>query len=406
MVCWMIKVIQFSGSDGAKLSGRLHLPGGPPKAYALFAHCFTCSKDLGAARRITEKLADAGYGVLRFDFTGLGESEGDFAETHFSSNVGDLLKAAAFLREQYRAPQLLVGHSLGGAAVLAAAAEVPECRAVATLAAPFDPAHVTHLLGQAQETIEREGEAEVVLAGRSFRIRREFLDDLRKQEPRARIGKLGRALLVVHSPQDDTVGIENAQMIYEAARHPKSFLGIDGANHLLTRREDAAYVADVLASWATRYLEDERGPQPRSPGGKVLATRSGEGLYVELQAGRHSFASDEPQSLGSGDRAPTPYDLLLGSLGACTAMTLELYARRKGWPLRAVHVELQHSQEHLHDCEGCEEKPLRIDRIQRILSLEGNLDEAQRDKLRAMADRCPVHRTLEGEIHITTRFDD
>ncbi|MGB0680103.1 MAG: alpha/beta fold hydrolase, partial [Polyangiales bacterium] len=367
---------------------------------ALFAHCFTCSKDLNAARRITEGLADAGLAVLRFDFTGLGQSAGDFADTHFSSNVADLLAAAAYLREHHRAPQLLVGHSLGGAAALQAAAVLPECRAVATVGAPYDPAHVTHLLAQAEAEIRQHGEAKVTLAGRSFCIRQSFLDDLQKHDPKDMLARLGRALLVLHAPQDTLVGIDNAQLIYEAARHPKSFVSLDGADHLLTRRADADYVATVLAAWATRYVEDERTELPRSTDRHVSARRRGEGLFVELRAGQHGFGADEPVHLGSGDRAPTPYGLLLGALGACTAMTLELYGRRKGWLLQEVRVELEHSRAHRTDCDGCEDNPARIERITRTLHLEGELTAEQQQRLLEIADRCPVHRTLEGELHI------
>lgn len=245
----------FAGSDGQSLAGRLELPAGQVVATAVFAHCFTCGKDSVAASRIARELAARGVAVLRFDFTGLGQSDGDFANTTFTSNVDDLICAAGHLRETIGAPTVLIGHSLGGAAVLAAAHRIQEVKAVVTIGAPADTTHVEHLIGSSKADIEADGIAEVVLAGRPFRISNNFLRDINQQDQTTCIAGLNRALLVMHSPQDDLVGIDNARRIFDAARHPKSFVSLDGADHLLTDRADATYVAEVLAAWASRYLQ-------------------------------------------------------------------------------------------------------------------------------------------------------
>ena len=392
---------EFAGAEGATLSARLELTAdGEPRAFALFAHCFTCSKDLHAVVRIARALAARGIAVLRFDFTGLGESEGDFAATGFSSNVADLLAAARFLEERYRAPELLVGHSLGGAAVLCAASELESVKAVATIAAPSDPAHVLRLLAGSRDEIERDGEAEVRLAGRSFRIKKEFLDDVAKGSSEEAIRSLGASLLIFHSPTDEVVGIENAERIYRAARHPKSFVSLDGADHLLTDPEDALYVGRVLAAWADRYLS---GPREVAGEGEVVAITPAGGLRTAIRAGRHALVADEPASVGGSEEGPTPYDLLAAALGACTSMTLQLYARRKKWPLEAAHVRLRHRKEHARDCEECRPED-RIDVLDREVSLIGQLDREQRARLLEIANRCPVHRTLERGVEVETRL--
>jgi putative redox protein len=399
----------FTGSGGDRLAARLDLPDGEPLAFALFAHCFTCSKDLAAATRISRALADRGFGVLRFDFTGLGSSEGEFANTDFSSNVGDLVLAADWLRENHAAPAVLVGHSLGGAAVLAAAAHVPEAVAVATIGAPFDPAHVTALFPTTvHDQLGRDGEADVQLAGRTFRVRQQLLDDLGAQNLTAAIRSLRRALLVFHSPVDEIVDVDNARQIFEAARHPRSFVSLDGVDHLLTRRTDAAYVADVLSSWASRYLPDRPvepdpvGPEP----GSVVVTETGTGTFQQrVSAGRHRFLADEPVGVGD-DTGPTPYDLLLAGLGTCTSMTLRMYADRKGWPLTGVEVRLAHDRVHADDCADCDATAVFVETIDRTIELHGPLTEEQRSSLLAIADRCPVHRTLTGAIHVRTRLLD
>jgi putative redox protein len=398
----------FPGHQGQDLAARLDLPEGAPKAYALFAHCFTCTKDIFAAQRIAEGLTAAGLAVLRFDFTGLGHSDGEFANTNFSSNVADLLAAADHLRRERVAPALLVGHSLGGAAVLAAAGDVPECKAVATIAAPAEPSHVAHHFTHRLDEIEAEGEAEVLLAGRPFRIKRQFLEDIEKTRLAERIARLKRALLIFHAPRDETVGIDNATQIFLAAKHPKSFVSLDDADHLLSRRRDAAYVADVLAAWAARYLGETAGApardaEPAGEEGRVVVRETGEGfLSQHVLAGRHRLRADEPASLGGDDSGPTPYDLLLAALGSCTSMTMRMYARRKKWPLRRAQVTLTHEKTHAEDCEACSEEERTIDLIMRQIRLEGDLDQEQRARLLEIADRCPVHRTLHGRIEVRT----
>jgi uncharacterized OsmC-like protein/fermentation-respiration switch protein FrsA (DUF1100 family) len=410
----------FSNAQGLRLSGLLDSPAGEPRAYALFAHCFTCGKDVHAAKRIAEGLTALGIAVLRFDFTGLGSSEGEFANTTFSSNVADLIAAADQLRKVRRAPAILIGHSLGGAAVLAAAAAVPEARAVVTIGAPSDPAHVAGLLKGQFKQIDDRGEVEVTLAGRPFRIRRAFLDDIAEQELDARIAALRKALLIFHSPTDEIVGIENASRIFAAARHPKSFVSLAGADHLLSRKSDAAYVADVIAAWAERYLDmvpidmvprgssfgaSKTGVNAETAGdpGRVTVRETRQGhLQQEIVAGAHRFLADEPVAGGGGDSGPTPYDLLLAALGACTAMTLRLYAERKALPLARVTVRLRHSRIHAADCATCETKEGMIDRIERGIVLEGTLDALERARLLEIADKCPVHRTLTSEVDIRT----
>ncbi len=397
--------VEFPGASGAPLSARLDLPVAPPIAYALFAHCFTCSKDTRAAAYVAAALAERGIATLRFDFTGLGGSGGDFANTNFSSNRADLVAAADFLRRRYRAPEILVGHSLGGAAVLAAAREIPEASGVVAIAAPAEPAHVLAHIPRRDE-IERTGEAEVVLAGRSFRIRKQLLDDLAGQRPDEAIRNLGKALLVMHSPRDDTVAIDNATRIFQAARHPKSFVSLDPADHLLTRREDAAYAGHVIATWAERYLRSKAPAAPASVEGRVVVRETREGKLTQLiTAGRHVLRADEPVSVGGLDSGPSPYDLLLAALGACTSMTVRLYADLKGLPLERVEVELQHDKIHAADCAECETREGKVDRIERVLRLEGALDAAQRARLLEIANRCPVHRTLHSEITVPTRLE-
>ena len=393
----------FSNAAGERLAALLDSPIEPPRAYALFAHCFTCGKDIRAAKRIAEALTALGIAVLRFDFTGLGSSEGEFGNTTFSSNVADLIAAADALRRTRRAPAILIGHSLGGAAVLAAAADVAEARAVVTIAAPCDPAHVGGLFKDRIGEIDTAGGIDVNLAGRPFRISRAFLDDVNQQRLRDRIGALHKALLVFHSPTDDIVGIENATYIFTAAKHPKSFVSLAGADHLLSRRSDATYVANVIRAWAERYLDvvDIGRDLPSEAGVTVQETRAGR-FQQEVRTGRHRFLADEPVDVGGLDSGPGPYDLVLAGLGACTSMTLRLYAERKAVPLDRVTVRLGHSRIHAVDCENCETKEGMIDRIDRVITLAGDLNEEQRIRLIEIADKCPVHRTLTSEIDIRT----
>jgi uncharacterized OsmC-like protein/fermentation-respiration switch protein FrsA (DUF1100 family) len=401
---------QFQGSEGQQLAAALDTPEGPVHAYALFAHCFTCGKDVLAAKRIAVALAARGIAVLRFDFTGLGSSEGDFANSTFSSNVADLVRAADHLRKSYAAPVLLIGHSLGGAAVLAAASQIPDAKAVVTIAAPSDPSHVTGLFAGSIEKIRGQGEAEVSLAGRPFTIKRAFLDDVAEHSLMERITNLRRALLVMHSPTDDTVGIDNATRIFVAAKHPKSFVSLAGADHLLSDRRDSVYAADVIAAWVSRYLDiqkpKEDANQSEAPREVVVReTRNGK-FQQTVTVGPHQLLADEPVASGGDDTGPAPYDFLLAALGACTSMTMRLYAERKSLPLERTTVTLRHSKIHAEDCAECETKAGMLDQIERVIRVEGPLDTEQRERLMEIADKCPVHRTLTSEVRILTNAAD
>ena len=388
----------FAGESGQTLSGRLDLPDGPVVAHALFAHCFTCTKSSLAAVRVAKALTALGYGVLRFDFTGLGQSGGDFADSSFSGSIADLVAAAAAMRAAGRPPALLIGHSLGGAAVLAAAAHLPEARAVATIAAPFDVDHVTHLFADDIDTLRTKGEAEVRIGGRPFRLRRSFIDDLAAHDQGERIRALRKPLLILHSPQDATVGIDNATAIYQAARHPKSFVSLDGADHLLTDRKDAEFAAAIIAAWSSRYLAGPAPARSDLQSGVVTVAETGEGAFqVEVSAGGVHFLADEPPEVGGLGSGPTPYDLLAAGLGACTAMTLRLYARGKQLPLDRVTVTIGHSRRRATE---------PADLFTRRLLLEGDLSDEQRQRLAEIADRCPVHRTLEGGAAIATELGE
>jgi putative redox protein len=403
--------LRFDNGRGHELAARLDLPDRRPLAYALLAHCFTCGKNLNATSQVARSLVDGGLAVLRFDFTGLGDSEGELADTDFSGNVEDVIAAARFLEREHAAPQLLVGHSLGGSAVLLAAGSLPSVRAVATIGAPSHPEHVARLLGSARAEIEATGRAEVELAGRRFTITRRFLDDLAEQPMHAAIASLGRALLVLHAPGDAIVGIDSASRIFQAAKHPKSFVSLDGADHLLEERRDTAFVGSLIAAWASRYVEQ---PPPAAAvpaeGEDVLVRGPSAGYRTELVAGGHPLVADEPVALGGGDAGPGPYALVLAGLGACTAMTLRMYADRKGWPLERADVQLRHGKVHARDCAAASEAArasnAMIDRIERRLRLHGPLDATQRARLRELADRCPVHRTLTSEICIETTVEE
>jgi uncharacterized OsmC-like protein/fermentation-respiration switch protein FrsA (DUF1100 family) len=406
-----VEKVTFIGADKtSRLAARLDLPEGRPRAFALFAHCFTCTQNVFAATRIAQGLTRHGIAVLRFDFTGLGASEGEFANTNFSSNVGDLLSAADWLRAELEAPKLLIGHSLGGAAVLAAAKFVPEALAVCTISAPAEPSHVTRLFQPAVAEIEEKGEAEVLLAGRPFRIRKQFLEDIEAHKLAEDIAGLGRPLLVFHSPLDQIVGIDNASRIFGAAKHPKSFVSLGDADHLLSRREDAAYVADVIAAWGERYLgpgeavAEAEQPALAEMDGAVVVSEAGTGRFAQVVSvrGRHTLAADEPITFGGTDTGPDPYEYLMAGLGACTSMTIRMYADHKGLPLDGVRVTLRHDKVHAEDCADCETKQGMLDRIDREIELAGPLDEAARAKLLEIADKCPVHRTLHSEVWIET----
>ncbi|NGX16268.1 bifunctional alpha/beta hydrolase/OsmC family protein [Wenzhouxiangella sp. XN24] len=401
--------IRFMGTGGEWLVGRITRPSdGAPHAWALFAHCFTCSKSIAAATRISRALAERGFGVLRFDFTGIGESAGDFADTNFSSNIEDLLAAADWMRSEARAPRLLVGHSLGGTAALEAAARIEECVAVATIGAPARADHVEKLFGPDRESIMQDGEATVDLGGRPFNIKRQFIEDLRKHDMPRSLRKLRRAMLVMHSPQDEVVAIDNASELFSHALHPKSFVSLDGANHLLTGTADSRYVAEVVAAWASRYLPEEDVSTAAAPQdapqeeGRIFAHTGMGAFRTELQVAGHALIADEPVSLGGDGAGPGPYDLLGAALAACTSMTLQMYLARKKWPAEAIDVTVRHDRIHAADCADCGTREGKVDRFRREVHVTGALDEAQRARLHEIADMCPVHRTLESRVQIET----
>lgn len=395
--------ISFEGHDGSTLAARLDLPDGPRLATALFAHCFTCGKDIAAARRISQRLASMGIAVLRFDFTGLGHSDGEFANTTFTSNVEDLVRAARHLADTGHAPELLIGHSLGGAAILKAAGQIASAKAVVAIAAPFDPAHVEHNFADALDEIARRGEAEVTLGQRPFTIRRQFVEDIEATSLGPAIRELRRALLILHAPRDESVGIENAARIFTAARHPKSFVTLDDSDHLVSRAEDAEYAAEVIAAWLTRYVTlTPPAPPPGAPEGIVRVSEADpDGFMQDVNDGPyHHVIADEPEGYGGTNRGMSPYGFLSAALGACTSMTIRMYARRKGWVLDHVQVDVSHDKVHAQDAGSASDE--KVDTFQRRIRLEGTLTAAQRAKLREIADKCPVHKTLERSSRVLT----
>ncbi|MFT6657638.1 alpha/beta fold hydrolase [Maritalea sp.] len=394
--------VEFDGALGERLAAALSWPNGKTRGFAIFAHCFSCSKDFVASRRIANALTDHGFAVLRFDFTGLGRSGGDFSDTNFSTNTQDLIAAANWLSENYDAPSLLVGHSLGGAAVLAAAPEIPSLKAVATIAAPADAEHILNQFTCSVDDIEANGEGQVDLGGRPFTIKKQFLDDVRAFDLPAQIAKFRGALLVLHSPVDNSVGIENAERIFKAAKHPKSFISLDDADHLLTKLEHASYAAEVISAWADRYIPAQA--QKTQTEGNVVAAESGEGKYhLHVDASGHQLTIDEPLSAGGTDRGPTPYDLLAAALGGCTTLTLRMYADRKKWSVTHIQTRVEHAKHHADDCAVCGEgHEGRIDVFTRHITIEGDLDTEQRRRMLEIADKCPVHKTLEKSSAIVT----
>ncbi|AUC54992.1 osmotically inducible protein C [Sagittula sp. P11] len=397
--------VTFPGHSGHRLAARLDRPDGPHLATALFAHCFTCGKDIHAARRISQRLAAMGIAVLRFDFTGLGHSQGEFANTTFCSNVSDLSCAAGWLTERDMAPALLIGHSLGGSAVLRAASDIPSAKAVVTIGAPFDPAHVTETFAHALDRIEAQGAAQVSLGGRPFTIGHDFVKDVGAQDLEPAIGHLRKALLVLHAPRDAVVNISNATRIFMAAKHPKSFVTLDDADHLVSDPDDAEYTAGVIAAWARRYVDlAPPAPPPGAPEGVTRVTETDPRSFLQdIQNGPHHHAlADEPEAYGGTDRGMSPYGFLSAGLGACTSMTIRMYARRKGWPLTRISVDVTHDKVHAQDAGS--QTDTRIDRFTRAITLEGDLSPDQRSRLLEIADRCPVHRTLETGAQIETRL--
>ncbi|MFV2032727.1 MAG: alpha/beta fold hydrolase [Gammaproteobacteria bacterium] len=402
--------LEFENEAGETLAGLLETP--PENVaiarYALFAHCFTCGKDIAAASRISRALAARGIAVLRFDFTGLGSSDGDFANSNFSSNVQDLVAAATKLEASYQAPQLLIGHSLGGAAVLTAAHQIDSVKAVATIGSPATAKHVAHLFHTQAHEIAKQGEALIGIGGREFLIKKQMLEDIDQYNSTEQIGTLKTALMVFHSPLDDIVSIDQAAEIYQAAKHPKSFISLDNADHLLSNAADAEYVGITLAAWASRYLEIEPVDKSRSlahkpvlEAGEVMVTELDRQYLRGLFSDNHRLMADEPTKYGGTNLGPTPYDLLLMSLGACTSMTLRMYANRKKLALDDVEVTLVHERVHAEDCIECKDK---IERITRKITLTGDLSDEQRQSLLAIADKCPVHRTLKNQPQINTEL--
>lgn len=396
--------ITFKNSEDLDLSGYLELPlNKQPHSFVLFAHCFTCNKNYFAVKNISRALSKKGYGVLRFDFAGLGESDGDFSDTTFSGNVEDLLSAAKYLEENYSAPSLLVGHSLGGAAVIFAAAQLPQVKAVVTIGAPSSPVHVKHLIKSNIEEIKEKGVAEVSLGGRNFTIKKNFLEDINSHSLSEFARGLKKAFLFMHSPQDNIVEISNAEDLYRSVRHPKSFVSLDGADHLLTNKKDSIYAGNVIASWASRYLKIPEDEELQTDF-EVVANLGGDGFTTQMRAGKHYFIADEPESFGGEDLGPSPYDFLSAGLAACTSMTLQMYARRKKWDLKNVETHVNHHKTHATDCENCESSTAKIDHFERVIVLKGDLDEKQQTKLLEIADKCPVHRSLSTTSRIDTRL--
>ena len=402
-----LQKVEFQNKEGQKLIGRLEVPvDRHPHNFAIFAHCFTCNKNLAAVKNIGRALTASGFGVLRFDFTGLGESEGDFADTNFSGNVEDLIAAADYLNENYESPALLVGHSLGGAAVLFAATEISSVKAVATIGAPSNPVHVKHLFKSDLEEIKSTGKAKVNLSGRDFTIKKQFLDDLESKSLPETARSLRKALLIMHSPQDGTVGIKNAEEIYLAARHPKSFVSLDGADHLLMDKRDSIYAGDVIAGWAKRYVDLPDQDDLKTKHQVVASLDKEDGFTTAMKVGSHSMVADEPTSFGGNDFGPSPYELVSAGLSACTAMTVQMYAKRKDWPLENIEVHTSYGKDHAVDCEDCETDSAKIDTFNREIKLTGNLDEKQKQRMLEIADKCPVHRTLHSETQVITKLID
>ncbi len=398
----MTEAVWIPTANGGRLAGRFERPERVVRAVALFAHCFTCGKDQIGAVKVSRALAARGIATLRFDVTGVGASAGGFTETTFSANVDDIVAAADWLRRTEQAPALLVGHSLGGAAVIAAAHRIPEVRAVATIGAPADIAHVLRRFGDALPTIEQDGQAAVTLGGRVLQVGRDFVEDAREQSLTSHLAKLKKPILFLHAPRDDEVDLDNATKLFAAARHPKSFISLDDANHLLTGPGDAEAAGAAIAGWAERYLPTaaEAASEPmQPPAGVVRVHETGGGAFENTVAvGIHRFFADEPATVGGGDAGPTPYDLLAAALGACVSMTVRMYAARKAWPLERISIDVSHAKIHAADCADCETREGKMDELRVSLTLEGPLDEEQRARLIEIAGKCPVHRTLHSEI--------
>jgi putative redox protein len=400
-----LQKITFRNKEGKTLAGRLEMPADRhPHNFAIFAHCFTCNKNLLAVKNISRALTANGFAVLRFDFTGLGESEGDFEDTNFSGNVSDLVAAASFLEETYKTPTLLVGHSLGGAAALFAAAEIATIKAVATIGAPSNPVHVQHLFKSTIAEINTSGKAVVNLSGRDFTIKKQFLDDLETKSLVTVVKNLRKPVLILHSPQDDTVGIKNAEELYVAAHHPKSFVSLDGADHLLMRKQDSLYAGQLIAAWSQRYVSSSENENLKTKHQVVASLDASDGFTTAMKVGSHFLTADEPVVFGGNDYGPSPYELVSAGLSACTAMTIQMYAKRKEWNVENVQVHTSYSKSHAQDCENCETDSAKLDTFHREITLLGNLDKKQKVRLLQIADKCPVHKTLHSNIQIITKL--
>ncbi len=397
--------VTFRNKKGQELTGRLEFPVVQyPHNYVVFAHCFTCTKNLKAIKNIVQAMTGHGFAVLRFDFTGLGESMGEFSDTNFSGNTEDLVSAADYLKEHYKAPSMLIGHSLGGAAVLIAAAEIPSIKAVVTIGAPSDPVHVKNLIKSSIAEIEAEGKATVNIGGQSFTIKKQFLDDLESNSLRKTVKQLRMPILIMHSPQDSTVGIKNAEEIYKTAHHPKSFVSLDGADHLLSESKDSRYVGNLIAGWAERYLDFPDKTDIETSHQVVASLNSEAGFTTQMKVGNHYLLSDEPLEVGGNDFGPSPYEFVSAGLSACTAMTIQMYSKRKGWVVENVEVHTSYGKSHAEDCQACESENAKIDTFHREIKLEGQLDDIQKKRILEIANKCPVHRTLHSETQVITKL--
>ncbi|MBS3738419.1 bifunctional alpha/beta hydrolase/OsmC family protein [Mesohalobacter halotolerans] len=402
------KKVKFKNKNEEELVGRLDLPVDKRiHSYCIFAHCFTCNKNLKAIKNISDGLTSSGFGVLRFDFTGLGQSDGAFEDTDFSHNVDDLIAASKFLEDHYEAPILIIGHSLGGTASIFAAHQLDHIKAYVTIGSPFQPEHVSKLLESKMDEIQSEGKAKVNVGGRSFTIKKDFLEDLQKNKIDEFLGDLKKPYLIFHSPQDEIVGVKNAELLYKNAHHPKSFVSLDGADHLMSNPKDSLYVGQVISSWASRYLDVfEKEKELKTKHQVVASLDQNDDFTTEMALGSHRMQADEPEDFGGKNLGPNPYELVSGGLAACTAMTIQMYAKRKKWPVENVEVHINHKKDHCDDCKNINDKNSKIDIFERDLILKGDLDDKQRQRLLEIANKCPVHKTLHSEVEVKTKLLD
>ena len=396
--------VKFKNFDSKDLKGVLELPTNKqPAHFILFAHCFTCNKNYHAPSKISKSLASKGYGVLRFDFTGLGESEGDFQDTNFSSNVEDLVAAAEFLKREYKAPSMIAGHSLGGAAALFAAKKIDSVKCIVTINAPSNLSHVQKHFESSLDEIEKDGYANIKIGGRSFKIKKQFITDLETNEDSSVLKDIRKSLLIMHSPQDEIVSVDHAEELYKAAWHPKSFVSLDGADHMLSNKEDSQYAGNVISAWASKFLQEPKVPELQTDH-EVMANLGATGYTTQIIAGNHHLVSDEPVSVGGSELGPTPYQLVSSGLAACTSMTIHMYARRKEWKVENVETHVNYAKKHADDCKKCENEGAKIDHFERAISIQGDLDEKQLNRLMEIADKCPVHKTLSANSKIITKL--